>query len=294
MSSCRDVAAADVTGSASSHLSVGFIGAGRMCQALSKGFSSAGLVKTEDMICSDISDEMLENMSRTVGIRRTKNNKEVVSESNVIIIAVKPHLVKHVLSEATSCLIDNKISVDNKLFVSIAAGITIGQIEQWLPNGTHVIRVMPNTPALVQCAASVYSNGSHASNKDEQLVKQLFSCIGYCTTLPERYLDAVTGLSGSGPAYVFMAIESMADGGVKMGLPRDIALQLAAHTIMGAAKMILETGDHPGQLKDAVCSPGGTTIAAVHHLETSGFRAALIGAVETATKKSQDLARSNL
>jgi len=280
--------------SISNELTVGFIGAGRMCQALSKGFISAGLVKSDKMICSGIRDDVSDSMSRSVGIRRTKNNRDVLVESNVIIIAVKPHVVKHVLSEATQCFHDEKLDVHKKLFVSIAAGITIAQIEQWLPNGTHVVRVVPNTPALVQCAASVYSNGSHVSSEDEQIVKQLFSCIGYCTTLPERYLDAVTGLSGSGPAYIFMAIESLADGGVKMGLPRDVAQQLAAHTVMGSAKMILETGDHPGQLKDAVCSPGGTTIAAVHHLESSGLRSALIGAVEVATKKSQDLAKSNL
>jgi len=277
-------------------LSVGFIGAGRMCQALSKGFIAAGLVSREKMMCSDVSDDMLDSMSRTVGIRTTKSNSDVVRECQVIVIAVKPHLVKHVLSEATQCLSDDsdqRMDRDKKLFVSIAAGITIQQIEQWLPSGTHVIRVMPNTPALIQCAASVYSSGTHVSSGNEQLVKQLFSSIGYCTSLPERYLDAVTGLSGSGPAYVFMAIESLADGGVKMGLPRDIAQQLAAHTLMGAAKMVLETGEHPGQLKDAVCSPGGTTIAAVHHLETSGFRSALIGAVETATNKSRDLTASN-
>jgi pyrroline-5-carboxylate reductase len=271
-------------------LTVGFIGAGRMCQALSKGFHNAGLVKLENMICSDVSTEMLDIVSKSHGIKTTMSNIDVVKSSDVIIIAVKPHMVVEVLKEASAYMGSQPAEKRNKLLVSIAAGITISQIEKHTPDGMRVVRVMPNTPALVQCGASVYSRGSKATPDDEAVVNRLFSSIGYCTTLPEKYLDAVTALSGSGPAYGFLAIEALADGGVKMGLPRDIAQKLAAQTLMGAAKMVMETGQHPGQLKDAVCSPGGTTIAAVHHLEQSGFRNALIGAVETAHKKSLELA----
>jgi len=290
-------------------LKVGFIGAGRMCQALGKGFIDAGIVRTENLMCSDVNAAMLDRVSKSLGIKTTTSNAEVVSESSVVVLAVKPHLVEQVCRQSvtsqpgqaasglTAGTDHNKQThaslVSSKLFISIAAGVTIGQIEKWLPEGSRVVRVMPNTPALVQSAASVYSKGSHATQTDEQIVSRLFSSVGYCTSLEERYLDAVTGLSGSGPAYVFMAIEALSDGGVKMGLPRDIAQQLAAHTLIGAARMVLESGEHPGALKDAVCSPGGTTITAVHHLETTGFRASLIGAVEAATNKSIALSKSS-
>lgn len=265
-------------------LKIGFIGAGRMAQALSKGFSNSGLVKVGNMMCSDVNQQMLDSISESVGIRTTIDNLEVVKSSDVIVLAVKPHLVSTVLKDV------GKLIHMNHLIVSIAAGITIQQMEKVLPPGTRLIRVMPNTPALVQCGASIFSCGSNTCAEDEILIQQLFSSIGFCAQLPEKYLAAVTGLSGSGPAYGFMAVEALADGGVKMGLPRDVAQKLAAQTLMGAAKMVLDTGKHPGELKDAVCSPGGTTIAAVHHLEAHGFRAALIGAVEAASKRSQEMA----
>lgn len=265
-------------------LKIGFIGAGRMAQALSKGFSNSGLVKVGNMMCSDVNQQMLDSIAESVGIGTTTDNLEVVKSSDVIVLAVKPHLVSTVLKDVA------KLIHMNHLIVSIAAGITIQQMEKVLPPGTRLIRVMPNTPALVQCGASIFSCGSNTCAEDEILIQQLFSSIGFCAQLPEKYLAAVTGLSGSGPAYGFMAVEALADGGVKMGLPRDVAQKLAAQTLMGAAKMVLDTGKHPGELKDAVCSPGGTTIAAVHHLETHGFRAALIGAVEAASKRSQEMA----
>jgi len=263
------------------NLKIGFLGAGRMAQALSKGFSSSGMVSPERMVASDIDTAILEFMAKS-GVRTTSSNIDVVSSSDVIVIAVKPHIVSVALKEVAS------ISA-GKLFVSIAAGITIETMEQLLPEACRVIRVMPNTPALVQCGASVCSAGSRSTPEDSALVTALFSSIGICESLPESYLDAVTGLSGSGPAYGFMAIEALADGAVKMGLPRALAQKFAAQTLMGAAKMVLETDTHPGVLKDAVCSPGGTTIAAVHALEAGGFRAALISAVEAATNKSKSL-----
>ncbi|XP_013383076.1 pyrroline-5-carboxylate reductase 2-like [Lingula anatina] len=175
--------------------------------------------------------------------------------------------------------------------VPLASKMTGWARQKYLPPKTRVIRVMPNTPALIQTGASVFAPGKHALDNDSDVVATLLSSIGICAETSEQMMDAVTGLSGSGPAYGYMAIESMADGGVKMGLPRDLAVKLAAQTLMGAAKMVLDTGKHPGQLKDEVCSPGGTTIAAVHSLEKSGFRASLIAAVEAATERSKELGR---
>lgn len=264
-------------------LKIGFVGAGQMAQALCRGFLQSGLVKVSNMMCSDVSQNMLDRVTKLLGIRTTMDNKEVFKSSDVVVLAVKPHMVLGVLEESF------KLIHQNHLIVSIAAGVTIGQMEAVLPSGTRLVRVMPNTPAMVQSSASVFSPGSNVCSEDDVLVQRLFSAIGYCASLPEKHLDCVTALSGSGPAYIFMAIEAMADGGVKMGLPRDIALKLAAQTAMGAGKMVLEMGKHPGELKDSVCSPGGTTIAGVHCLEKCGFRSALIGAVEAGTLRSLEM-----
>ncbi|CAG5132997.1 unnamed protein product [Candidula unifasciata] len=270
-----------------SQTKIGFIGCGRMAQAMAKGFLSSGLVTAGQIIASDTSDVMLEQLRET-GVRTTHDNLELVLNSDIVVISVKPHVVKVILQEVAPV-----VQTQRHLFVSIAAGITIRAIEQSLPQGTHVVRVMPNTPALVQAGASVMAPGSHALKSDVKVVRSLLSTIGICEESSEALLDAVTGLSGSGPAYAFVAIESLADGGVKMGLPRDLALKLAAQTLLGAAKMVLETGKHPGQLKDEVCSPGGTTIAAVYALEKNGFRGALIDAVEAATLRAKELGSSS-
>ncbi|BFZ21126.1 hypothetical protein BsWGS_24165 [Bradybaena similaris] len=230
---------------------------------------------------------MLEQLRET-GVRTTQDNKELVSDSDIVVIAVKPNIVKVILQEVAPV-----VQTGRHLFISIAAGVTIRAIEQSLPPGTHVVRVMPNTPALVLAGASVMAPGSHALKSDLEVVRGLLSTIGICEEGSEGLLDAVTGLSGSGPAYAFAAIEALADGGVKMGLPRDLALKLAAQTLLGAAKMVLETGKHPGQLKDEVCSPGGTTIAGMHALEKNGFRGALIDAVEAATLRAKELGSSS-
>ncbi|XP_050412666.1 pyrroline-5-carboxylate reductase 1, mitochondrial [Patella vulgata] len=261
---------------------VGFIGAGRMAQAMAKGFISSGLVRAGNITASDHNQQCLQIL-QDLGAKTTRENQEVVTKSDLVVLAVKPHIVKPVLREVAP------IVKSDTLFVSIAAGVTIESIESNLPVGTRVVRVMPNTPALVSAGASVLTKGTTASDTDSKLVKALLSSIGICEEGSESYLDAVTGLSGSGPAYAFVAIEAMADGGVKQGLPRDLALKLAAQTLLGAAKMVLETGKHPGQLKDEVCSPGGTTIAAIASLEKSGFRGALIDAVEVATLRAHAL-----
>lgn len=266
-------------------LTVGFIGAGRMAQAMTKGFIATGAVQAGNITASDMDTRMLDFIKQ-LGVNVTQSNKEVVQKSDVIVIAVKPNIVSPVLKEVSPV-----VSKD-KLFVSIAAGITIAAIERDLPAGTRVIRVMPNTPALVQAAASVLAPGQAADQSDTDLVLELLQSIGIAELGSEKLLDAVTGLSGSGPAYAFAVIEALSDGGVKMGLPRDLAMKLAAQTLLGAAKMVLESGKHPGQLKDEVCSPGGTTIAAMHKLERGGLRATLIDAVEAATLKAKELGGS--
>ncbi|XP_061169245.1 pyrroline-5-carboxylate reductase 2-like [Saccostrea echinata] len=266
----------------SESMTIGFIGAGRMAQAMSRGFISKGILKPHKIIASDAVPQMLDCI-REQGVRTTRSNLEIVENSDLVIIAVKPHIVTPVLQEV-SCKVTRE-----KLFLSIAAGVTLETLERNLPSQTRVVRAMPNTPALVQSGATVIAPGSSVLPGDKELIQGLFRTIGICEAGSESQLDAVTGLSGSGPAYGFLAIESLADGGVKMGLPRDLAQKLAAQTLLGAAKMVLESGKHPGQLKDEVCSPGGTTIAAIHRLEEKGFRSALISAVETATNKAKEM-----
>jgi pyrroline-5-carboxylate reductase len=181
----------------------------------------------------------------------------------------------------------------DQLIVSIAAGISLKTLADGLGSGCRIIRVMPNTPCLVGCGASAYSRGPHATEQDAQLVQRLLSNVGTAVEVPEKLLDAVTGLSGSGPAYVYQIIEALSDGGVRMGLPRETATRLAAQTVLGAAQMVLSTGQHPGALKDAVTSPGGTTIAGLHALERGGLRGTLMDAVEAATQRAKELSVSS-
>ncbi|XP_064596699.1 pyrroline-5-carboxylate reductase 3-like [Liolophura sinensis] len=263
-------------------ITLGFIGAGKMGKAICGGLINAGMVKPRNISVHDRNTNMLDSI-RGLGVTIAKDNGDVVRRSQFVILAVKPHIVPIVLKEI------NRVVEPNNLIVSIAAGVTIATIENLLPAKTRVIRVMPNTPALVQTGAAYVSPGTSVKEGDVDLVAEIFSSVGICEVGREELLDAITGLSGSGPAYIYAAIEAMADGGVKMGLPRDMAQRLAAQTAMGAAKMVLETGKHPGLLKDEVCSPGGTTIAAMHRLEKGGFRGALIDAIEAATLRSQEL-----
>ena len=215
----------------------------------------------------------------------TERNSEVVAASDVVVIAVKPDQVVGLLGELSA-----DWNTGRHLVVSIAAGVTLARMEAAGPAGLRVIRVMPNTPALVGASASAFAVGSSATRVDAQTVQQFLGSVGIALEVKEKLLDAVTGVSGSGPAYGFLMIEALADGGVAAGLPRDIAQRLAAQTLLGAAKMVLETGQHPGALKDAVCSPGGTTIEAIHALEKGGVRAALIGAVRVAADKAKAMA----
>jgi pyrroline-5-carboxylate reductase len=262
---------------------IGFLGAGQMAEALIRGWLQAGVSTPDKIIASDVMAARRELLGREWGIATTAENREVARQGDLLILAVKPHLVVPVLEE-----IREDVRPDH-LVVSIAAGVPLRVIEAHLPAATRAIRVMPNTPCLVGAAAAGFARGSHATDEDEQTVQILLDAVGRGLALEERLLDAVTGLSGSGPAFVYVIIEALADGGVRMGLPRSAAQLLAAQTVLGAARMVLETGQHPAQLKDAVASPGGTTIAGLQALERGGLRAALMDAVQAATLRSQEL-----
>jgi len=270
----------------SEQLTIGFLGAGKMGTALARGFIQAGLVTGEQIIASDPVPAACAAFGRDVGSRTTSSNVEVARFAKVLLLAVKPDQVAGVLAG-----IREEFSADH-LLISIAAGIPIAKLEAGLGTGARVIRVMPNTPALVGASATGFAPGKAARPEDTELANKLFSAVGLAFQVKEYLLDAVTGLSGSGPAYIYMIIEALSDGGVAAGLPRDIATKLAAQMVFGSAKMVIETGLHPGALKDMVTSPGGTTIEGLHELEKAGIRGALISAVRAATDKSKKLGQS--
>jgi pyrroline-5-carboxylate reductase len=262
---------------------VGFLGAGRMATALAKGLIAARFTPSHAILASDPLPAARDAFSRTAGCRGTDSNLEVVRSADVLVLAVKPGHTAEVLAEIRS-------EVQPKhLFISIAAGVPLKMLIASLGSHARLARVMPNTPCLVGAGASAYALGGAATADDGQLVGRLLSTVGIAIELPENLLDAVTGLSGSGPAYVYQVIEALSDGGVLMGLPRDVATRLASQTVLGAAQMVIETGEAPSVLKDAVASPGGTTIAGLHALETGGLRAALMNAVRAATLRSREL-----
>jgi pyrroline-5-carboxylate reductase len=264
-------------------LTIGFLGAGKMGTALAKGFISAGLVKADQVRAFDPVPEAGAAFAKETGAKTAKSNTEVAKFANVLIVAVKPGNVPELLSEIREAI------TPGHLIISIAAGVTIAKFESGLSHKARIIRVMPNTPALVGASATAYALGKSAMAADGELCKKLFSSVGIAFQLKETLLDAVTGLSGSGPAYIYMIIEALSDGGVASGLPRDVATKLAAQTVLGSAKMVLETGIHPGALKDMVTSPGGTTIEGLHELEKGKLRGTLINAVRAASEKSKKL-----
>ncbi|HEY3931281.1 MAG TPA: pyrroline-5-carboxylate reductase [Verrucomicrobiae bacterium] len=265
------------------NLKIGFLGAGKMATALAKGFVRAEIVFPKEIIAGDVADIARNIFAKQTGAKTTTQNADVLKFANVLILATKPDQVTAALAEISSAF------TKNHLLISIAAGVTISKLENLLPAGARVIRVMPNTPALVGEAASAFALGKSATAADGELAKKLLSAVGLAFQVKESLLDAVTGLSGSGPAYVYQFIEALSDGGVAAGLPRDIATKLAAQTVLGAAKMVLETGQHPGALKDQVTSPGGTTIEGLHALEKGKLRATVMSAVRAATEKSKKL-----
>ncbi len=264
-------------------LSIGFLGAGKMATALARGFIHAGLVTAEQIIASDPVEGARAAFGREAGTKVTTSNLEVVKFASVLLLAVKPDQVAGVLAEVRGQF------TKKHLLISIAAGVPLAKLEGRLAANARVIRVMPNTPALVGASATAYAPGKNALPEDGALAQKLFSAVGIAFSVKEALLDAVTGLSGSGPAYAYLMIEGLSDGGVAAGLPREIATKLAAQTMLGSAKMVLETGLHPGALKDMVTSPGGTTIEGLHELEKGKVRGSLMNAVRAATEKSKKL-----
>lgn len=260
---------------------LGIIGIGKMGSTLLE--KSVKLIDNSNIIIYDINKHKLEEYSSKFKVEAAKDNKDLVKRSKYILIAIVPQVIDHVLQEIGDLITTNQI------VVSIAAGVSIQHISSYLNGKIEIIRIMSNIAALIGEAASVISTNHLVVPEHLKYVKRIFKSIGIVIDLDERHLDAVTGLSGSGPAYIFLIIEALADGGVKMGLPRDVSLTLAAQTVLGAAKMILDTNAHPAELRDKVATPGGTTITALHLLESQKLRASLITAVEAATRKSKSL-----
>lgn len=259
------------------------IGGGNMAEAMLRGLIASRQLAASEVVVSDVREERLAQLRAAYGVETQAKNAEAARGAAVVLLAVKPQVMRQALGDLAPVL------TEAQLLISIAAGIPTAAIEQAFAREIRIVRVMPNTPALVLQGMSALAPGRYASAEDIQTARAFFDAVGRTVVVEERLLDAVTGLSGSGPAYVFLAIEALADGGVKAGLPRDIAQMLAAQTVRGAAAMVLETGRHPGELKDMVASPAGTTIAGLHVLEQAGLRAALMGAVEAAARRSREL-----
>jgi pyrroline-5-carboxylate reductase len=262
---------------------IAVIGAGNMGEALVAGMLAARVVRPDDIHATDVVAERLDRLKARYQIRVGLENKAAAAWADIVILAVEPQILDDVLDNLHAEL------TKDKLMISVAAGFPIARIVARLTPGVRVIRSMPNTPSVVLAGVSALALGGGVSEEDAQVARAIFESVGKVVIIEERLMDAVTGLSGSGPAYLFLIIEALADGGVKMGLPREVALGLASQTLLGAARMVLETGEHPARLKDTVASPGGTTIAGLHALEGGCLRASVMDAVEAATKRSQDL-----
>lgn len=262
---------------------IGFIGAGNMGSAMIGGIIKSNLLKPKEIIASALSDYTLEKIENEFKINTTKDSKEVVKNSNIIVVAVKPNIYDTVLDEI------KELITDEKIIITIAAGKSIQSVESVIGSDKKIVRTMPNTPALVNEGMSAICPNKNITPDELNLVVDLFNSFGKCEIVNEHLIDAVIGVSGSSPAYVFMFIEALADGAVKAGMPRNKAYKFAAQSVMGSAKMVLEGKKHPGELKDMVCSPGGTTIEAVSVLEEENMRASVIKAVSAAVKKSKNM-----
>ncbi len=263
---------------------IGIIGSGNMGEILIRGLITAGVVTREDIIASDVLEDRIEHIAATYGVKTTADNVELVREATILIVAVKPQNIAQALGD-----IAHMITPDH-LVISIAAGISTQRISQLFHKDIRVIRVMPNAPASVLEGMSALCPGKHALPEDLERAVSIFQSVGKTVVLRnEDLMDTVTGLSGSGPAFIFLTIEALSDAGVQLGLQRRDASLLAAQTVLGAAKMFLETGAHPGELKDLVATPGGTTFAGLKALEKGNFRATIMEAVEAAAIRSREL-----
>jgi pyrroline-5-carboxylate reductase len=261
-------------------MTLGFIGSGKMASALVRGIVKTGAVSGESIVVTDSNPAVATDLAARAGGGSVPTNVELVSCADAIVICVKP-------GDAVDLL--KSLDLGGKLVISIVAGISLGVLEAAAGPSARLVRVMPNTPALIHCGAAGYALGKTATPDDALLTEKLFGAVGSIVRVKEDLLDVVTGLSGSGPAYVCLLVEALADGGVLMGLPRDLALRLAAQTVAGSAEMILQTGEHPAVLRDMVASPGGTTIAGIEALEIGGVRAGMIAAVRAATERAREL-----
>jgi pyrroline-5-carboxylate reductase len=264
-----------------------FIGAGNMAEALIKGLLRAG-TSPGQITATVRRPERIVELEKAHGLVAITDNAAAAKDADVIVLCVKPQAMARVVAQIAP------VVNPSKLLISIAAGVPIAAIERKLGAGSRVVRAMPNTPALVGLGATALSGGGHATAEDVAFAQKLFDAVGITTVVDESLLDAVTGLSGSGPAYMFLVIEALSDAGVKVGLSRHVALKLAAQTVLGSARLLIETGQHPGHLKDQVTSPGGTAIVGLHTLEAGGLRTTLIDAVEAATKRAKELGESFL
>ena len=266
---------------------IGFVGCGNMGKAMLQGIVNSNIIKKENIIVSTKSNESKENIEKIFNVKATLDNKEVVKNSNIIFFAVKPNMYKVVMEE-----VKEYIDKDD-IIISIAAGISIRNIEGFLSENNKIIRTMPNTPALVGEGMTAICTNKMIEKEELEICESIFKTFGEYEFIEEKDFDAFIALCGSSPAYVFMFIEAMADAGVKLGIPRNKAYKMAEQSILGSAKMALETGIHPGQLKDMVCSPGGTTIEAVIELENQGFRNSIIKAMEKCAEKSKEMQKGN-
>jgi pyrroline-5-carboxylate reductase len=262
--------------------SIAFLGGGAMAEALLRGLLRSG-ARAEKLTATGRRQERLDELSKAYGVRTLLDNQAAARDADVVVLSVKPQAMDGLLLQIASAI------NPSKLVLSLAAGVPIAAIERKLGAGTRIVRAMPNTPALVGAGACALARGAHATEADLAFALALFQSVGIAVVVEENLIDAVTGLSGSGPAYVFLVIEALSDAGVKVGLPRYTALKLAAQTVLGSAKLQIETNAHPGQLKDQVTSPGGTAIAGLHTLEAGGLRTTLINAVEAASRRAREL-----
>ena len=264
-----------------------FIGAGNMAEALVKGLVASRKINRQDVAISARRPERAQQVAQRYGVRAAADNDSCVQGASIVVVAVKPQVLAKVVSDAAEAI------PSDALIISVAAGVTTGALESILKPAARVIRSMPNAAAMVGQSATAITAGSRAGAADIDVARSIFEAVGRVVVVDEVHLDAVTGLSGSGPAYIFLIIEALADAGVKVGLSREVALQLAAQTLLGSAHMLLETGEHPGRLKDQITSPGGTAIAGLHTLEAGGLRTTLINAVEVATRRAQELGQQS-